>query len=70
MIEIRETARYAAWFRALRDMEAKARIDARIRRMSLVISATWGRWEKASASFAFILARDTGSISRGVDRRS
>jgi putative addiction module killer protein len=33
--EIRETSRYAAWFRALRDIEAKARIDARVKRMSL-----------------------------------
>jgi putative addiction module killer protein len=35
MIEIRETASYAAWFSALRDRVAKARIDIRIRRLSL-----------------------------------
>jgi len=35
MIEVRETTRFAAWFRELRDLRAKSRINARIRRMSL-----------------------------------
>jgi putative addiction module killer protein len=35
MLEIRETSAYAAWFAALRDRTAKARIDIRIRRLSL-----------------------------------
>jgi putative addiction module killer protein len=35
MIEIRETANYARWFRGLRGSRAKARINARIRRLSL-----------------------------------
>jgi putative addiction module killer protein len=35
MLEIRETPAYAAWFGGLRDREAKARIDIRIRRLSL-----------------------------------
>lgn len=35
MLEIRETAAYAAWFAALRDRSARARIDIRIRRLSL-----------------------------------
>ncbi|HVI86759.1 MAG TPA: type II toxin-antitoxin system RelE/ParE family toxin [Dongiaceae bacterium] len=35
MIEIRETETYKAWHAALRDRVAKARIDARIRRVSL-----------------------------------
>jgi putative addiction module killer protein len=35
MLEIRETPAYAAWFRSLRDRVAKARIDIRIRRLSL-----------------------------------
>ena len=35
MLEIRETSAYAAWFSALRDRTAKARIDIRIRRLSL-----------------------------------
>ena len=39
MIEIRETSAYAAWFAALRDRTAKARIDIRIRRLSLGNSA-------------------------------
>jgi len=35
MLEIRETSAYADWFAALRDRVAKARIDIRIRRLSL-----------------------------------
>ncbi|QPN60867.1 type II toxin-antitoxin system RelE/ParE family toxin [Synechococcus sp. CBW1002] len=35
MLEIRETSAYAAWFSSLRDRTAKARIDIRIRRLSL-----------------------------------
>ena len=34
-IEIRETEVYALWFRKLRDREGRARILARIRRLSL-----------------------------------
>lgn len=35
MIEVRQTAEYAAWFISLRDRLAKTRIDIRIRRLSL-----------------------------------
>ena len=35
VIEIRQTGAYARWFRRLRDGEARARIDIRIRRLSL-----------------------------------
>ena len=35
MLEIRQTATYADWFSTLRDRAAKARIDIRIRRLSL-----------------------------------
>ena len=35
MLEIRETSAYASWFASLRDRAAKARIDIRIRRLSL-----------------------------------
>lgn len=35
MLEIRQTAAYSAWFESLRDRAAKARIDIRIRRLSL-----------------------------------
>lgn len=35
MIEIRQTATYAAWFAALKDRQARTRIDVRIRRLSL-----------------------------------
>lgn len=35
MMEIRQTQVYSRWFRKLRDRRAKARIDIRIRRLSL-----------------------------------
>ncbi|CAN5619654.1 type II toxin-antitoxin system RelE/ParE family toxin [soil metagenome] len=35
MIEVRQTDTYAKWFKGLRDHNAKARIDIRIRRVSL-----------------------------------
>ncbi len=35
MVEVRQTNVYAKWFARLRDMRAKARIDIRIRRLSL-----------------------------------
>jgi putative addiction module killer protein len=35
MLQVRETPAYAAWFVALRDRTARARIDIRIRRLSL-----------------------------------
>jgi len=35
VIEIRQTDVYARWFKKLRDREAKARVLARIRRLSL-----------------------------------
>jgi putative addiction module killer protein len=35
VIEVRQTPEYAAWFTSLRDRSAKARIDIRVRRLSL-----------------------------------
>ena len=35
MIEIRQTETYSEWFIALRDRQAKARIDIRVRRLSM-----------------------------------
>jgi len=35
IIEIRQTEVYASWFARLRDRQARARIDVRIRRLSL-----------------------------------
>ncbi len=35
MIEIRQTVVYVRWFNSLRDRKARARIDVRIRRLSL-----------------------------------
>ena len=34
-LEVRQTETYANWYAALRDARAKARIDARIRRLAL-----------------------------------
>ena len=35
MVEVRQTKVYSQWFNALRDRQAKARIDVRIRRLSM-----------------------------------
>ena len=35
MLEVRQTEVYARWFENLRDRQARARVDARIRRLSL-----------------------------------
>jgi len=35
MAEIRQTEVYARWFKSLRDRQAKARVDLRIRRLSM-----------------------------------
>ncbi len=35
MIEIRQTDVYYQWFNSLRDRQARARINARVRRLSL-----------------------------------
>ena len=35
MIEIRQTKTYSQWFSNLRDRQAKARIDIRVRRLSM-----------------------------------
>ena len=35
MLEVRQTSSYAEWFTALRDRTARARIDIRIRRLTL-----------------------------------
>jgi len=35
MIEVRQTATFASWFKGLRDPQARARILVRIRRLSL-----------------------------------
>ena len=35
MLEIRQTDVYSDWFNSLRDRQARARIDVRIRRLSL-----------------------------------
>ena len=37
MLDVRQTRVYASWFSKLRDRRARARIDVRIRRLSLGI---------------------------------
>jgi putative component of toxin-antitoxin plasmid stabilization module len=39
MVEIRQTERYAKWYNSLRDRQARARINTRIRRLSI----GWGK---------------------------
>lgn len=34
MVEVRQTAEFVAWFRGLKDRQARARIDARIARLA------------------------------------
>ena len=36
MIEVRQTETYVEWFASLRDRQVRARIDIRIRRLSLI----------------------------------
>jgi len=67
-MEIRETKIYAAWFARLRDERAKARINARIYRLSLgnpgdVKPVGAGVSERGS-----ITDRDIASISSAEDR--
>ncbi|UXE62563.1 MAG: hypothetical protein KA717_07330 [Woronichinia naegeliana WA131] len=50
MIEIRQTETYSQWFKNLRDSQARARIDIRIRRLSALVSSdqSWKKlWCKA-----------------------
>ena len=57
MIEIRETEIYSRWFKSLRNRQAKARIDIRIRRYLRVIQATLSQWDKVYQNFALTMVR-------------
>jgi hypothetical protein len=64
MIEIRETEEYADWFARLRDREAKSRILARIRRLSLGNPGDIEWSVKVSANFVSTSAQVIGSTAR------
>lgn len=49
-IEIRQTEVFSRWFDGLRDRNARARIDARIRRLSLGNPGDSNQWAKAYPS--------------------
>lgn len=66
VIEIRQTEVYARWFDGLRDRRARARIDARIRRLSLGNPGDVDQWEKASRSCASTTGPATECISCSV----
>ncbi len=48
MIEVRQTVVYAEWFAGLRDRQARARIDIRVRRLSLGMLAMSNRSARAA----------------------
>src|SRR5690348_17034527 len=56
-IEIRQTDVYADWFSALKDREARARINVRIRRLSLGNPGDVKSVGKACLNFESIMAR-------------
>jgi hypothetical protein len=62
MIEIRETDIYHEWFESLKDKRTKARIDVRIRRVSLGTLETSGQSAKAFRNSGSIMDQATGCI--------
>lgn len=63
MIEIRETTTYSEWFASLRDLRARARIDIRIRRLSLGNPGDAKRSVNACTSCGSITALAIASIT-------
>ena len=67
MNKIQTTEIFAVWFDALRDRNAKARIQARIDRAEEGNFGDCLPWEKAYPKCAFITERAIGCISSGAD---
>jgi len=63
MIQIQQTEIYAKWFAGVRDRVARARIDIRIRRLSLGNAGMPSPLARVSRSGESIMGLDTGSIS-------
>jgi putative addiction module killer protein len=61
MIEVRQTDVFATWLRKLRDDEARARIQIRIRRLSLGNFGDVKPIGHGSANFASTMGLATGS---------
>jgi hypothetical protein len=68
-ITIRQTEEYRRWFARLRDDAAKARILARLRRVSAGNLGDASRLVAASASCGSIMVPVTASTSRGAATR-
>lgn len=66
MIEIRKTEKYAQWLDGLRDIKARARIQARVERLATGKEMS-SRWAKVSRSYGSITAPVIGYISQSVD---
>ena len=67
MLEVRQTSRFAKWLQKLKDRQAKARIQVRIDRLALGNPEdTKPNRRRGCPKCAFIMVRDTGSISRNV----
>lgn len=62
MLEIRETETFSKWFNGLRDIQARARIVLRVRRLSLGNFGDVARLEKAFRNSGFITAQVIGSM--------
>lgn len=63
MIETRQTELYSEWFSNLRDRDAKARIDIRIRRLSLGDPGDVKPVGEGVSELRIDYGPDTGSIS-------
>ena len=67
MIEVRQTDLFAGWLRKLRDEQARARIQIRIRRVSLGNFGDSSHLAKASANCGSITGRATESTFTGLE---
>lgn len=66
MIEIRQTELYAKWFAKLHGRQARARIDVRIRRLSLGNPGDVKPVGEGVSEFALTMVLDIESISCSV----